>query len=89
MNKLKLHHKGLYHMLCLAVSIATAVIAWCAVSSMPDIGSVIVSPAQVWGALVTNLSSGTLWIHIRDSLFRVIGGFLLGFFLSIPVAFLL
>lgn len=89
MNKLKLHHKGLYHMLCLAVSIATAVIAWCAVSSMPDIGSVIVSPAQVWDALVTNLSSGTLWIHIRDSLFRVIGGFLLGFFLSIPVAFLL
>ena len=89
MNKLKLHHKGLYHMLCLAVSIATAVIAWCAVSSMPDIGSVIVSPAQVWGALVTNLSSGTLWFHIRDSLFRVIGGFLLGFFLSIPVAFLL
>ena len=89
MNKLKLHHKGLYHMLCLAVSIATAVIAWCAVSSMPDIGSVIVSPAQVWDALVTNLSSGTLWIHIRDILFRVIGGFLLGFFLSIPVAFLL
>ena len=58
MNKLRLHHKGLYHGICLTVSAATAVIAWSIVSSMPDIGSVIV-------------------------------GFLLGFFLSIPVAFLL
>lgn len=89
MNKLRMHHKGLYHMICLAVSIAAAVVVWCIVSSMPDIGSVIVSPVQVWDAFMANLSSGTLWIHIRDSLLRVIGGFLLGFFLSIPVAFLL
>lgn len=89
MNKLQLHHKGLYNTICLMISILTAVIVWCVISSMPDIGSVIVTPSKVWNALVTNIKSGYLWVQIKDSLIRVIGGFMLGFLLSIPVAFLL
>lgn len=89
MNKLKLHHKNLYQALCLGISIVSAVIVWCIVSALPDIKSVIVSPARVWNALVTNMESGYLMVQIQDSLFRVIGGFLLGLVLSIPVAFLL
>lgn len=89
MNKLKLHHKNLYQALCLGISIASAVLLWCIVSSLPDIKSVIVSPARVWNAFLTNMESGYLMVQIQDSLFRVIGGFFLGLVLSIPTAFLL
>lgn len=89
MKKLKLYHKGVYHFLCLMISIAAAVVVWSLISSMPDIKSVIVSPPKVWKALLVNMKSGYLWIQIRDSLIRVIGGFLLGFVFSVPVAFLL
>ncbi len=89
MSKLKLYHKGLYNTVCLIISVAAAVILWCIISSMPDIKSVIVSPPKVLRALASNLKSGYLLIQIRDSLIRVIGGFLLGFLFSIPVAFLL
>ena len=75
MKKLKLYHKNLYHSICLLISITTAIILWCIVSAMPDIGSVIVSPAKVFKALATNLQSGYLWIQISDSLIRVVGGF--------------
>lgn len=89
MRKLKLHHKNIYHLLCLMISIMAAFILWCVISSMPDIGSVIVKPSKVFKALAVNIQSGYLWIQIRDSLVRVIGGFFLGFVVSIPVAFLL
>ena len=89
MKELRLRHKGIYHTVCLLISITAALIVWTAVSAIPDIGSVFVSPVKVWNALVENISSGYLWIQVRDSLIRVIGGFLLGFICSIPVAFLL
>lgn len=89
MNHLKLHHNRFYHALCLMISAAAAIIVWCMVSSIPDISSVIVSPVKVGRAFISNLASGYLGIQIRDSLVRVVGGFVLGFFLSIPVAFLL
>lgn len=89
MRKLKLQHKGLYNSLCLGVSLAAAFALWCVVSSMPDIQSVIVGPAQVWDALAENVESGYLLIQIRDSLIRVLGGFFLGLFCAIPIAFLL
>ncbi len=89
MKKLKLYHKNVYHLICLMISVSAAVLLWCIVSSMPDISSVIVRPSKVFKALITNLQSGYLWIHIRDSLVRVIGGFFLGFIVSVPIAFLL
>ena len=88
MKELRLRHKGIYHTVCLLISITAALIVWTAVSAIPDIGSVFVSPVKFWNALVENISSGYLWIQVRDSLIRVIGGFLLGFICSIPVAFL-
>lgn len=82
-------HKRAYNTVCLCISIAAAFLLWIIISSMPDIGSVFVSPPKVWHAFVNNINSGILIIHIRDSLIRVIGGFLLGTIFSIPVAFLL
>ena len=73
MKELRLRHKGIYHTVCLLISITAALIVWTAVSAIPDIGSVFVSPVKVWNALVENISSGYLWIQVRDSLIRVIG----------------
>lgn len=89
MQRLKLRHKTLYQALCLCLSAAIAVAAWWAVSTIPSVSTVIVSPARVWAALCKNLASGVLQLHIRDSLIRVILGFALGLICSIPVAFLL
>lgn len=89
MQRFKLRHKMLYQALCLCLSVAIAVAAWWAVSTLPSVSSVIVSPARVWQALCKNLASGVLQMHIRDSLIRVVLGFALGLVCSIPVAFLL
>ena len=85
----RLMHKRAYNAICLCISITAAFLLWIIISSMPDIGSVFVAPPKVWQALVTNWNSGVLIVNIRDSLVRVIGGFLLGMVCSIPVAFLL
>ena len=89
MQRFKLRHKTLYQTICLCLSAAIAILAWWALSSVPSISTVIVSPARVWAALCKNLASGVLVMHIRDSLLRVILGFALGLVCSIPVAFLL
>ncbi len=89
MNKLKMYHRRVYNSICLIISLSAAMILWCVVSSIPDIQNVIVGPDQVWKALITNMESGYLLIQIRDSLIRVIGGFLLGLVCAVPIAFLL
>jgi NitT/TauT family transport system permease protein len=73
----------------LLLSIAVALLLWSGISSIHSISSVIVGPKAVFHSLVTNSASGYLWIQVRDSLFRVIVGFFLGFVFAIPVAFLL
>lgn len=88
-TRFRLHHRGLYNFLSLLVSIAAAFLLWSIISSLPDIGNVIVGPKEVGEALISNIKSGYLWIQVKDSLFRVIAGFLLGFVTSIPIAFLL
>lgn len=85
----RLKHKRMYNTMCLCLSVAAAFLLWAIVSSIPDVGAVFVSPAKVWKAFLSNMNSGVLMIHVRDSLIRVIGGFTMGMLLSIPVAFLL
>lgn len=89
MKELRLRHKGIYHTVCLLISITAALIVWTAVSAIPDIGSVFVSPVKVWNALVENISSGYLWIQVRDSLIRVIGGFYLDLYVQYQLRFCL
>lgn len=89
MKRLKLHHRGIYNAICLAISISLALLLWSLVSQIPSISTVFVSPARVWKAFVTNIQNGSLIVHVRDSLLRVLGGFALGLICSIPVAFLL
>lgn len=89
MRRLKLYHKTAYRTICLLISIAVALCLWFAVSSIPSVSTVFVSPVRVWRAFVKNVQNGTLMIHVRDSLVRVLGGFSLGFVCSVPVAFLL
>jgi NitT/TauT family transport system permease protein len=89
MNRIKLRHNTLYILICLCISLSAAFALWLALSTMPGLKAVIVPPAQVWNAFVENTRTGVLATHILDSLMRVILGFLLGFALSIPMAFLL
>lgn len=89
MNRLKLRHKTIYTLICLGVSLLVAGTLWLILSNMPGLKAVIVPPGLVWNAFVESLKTGVLTTHIIDSLVRVILGFLLGFGLSIPVAFLL
>ncbi len=89
MRRLKLYHKTAYHAICLTISLSVALCLWFVISSLPSISTVFVSPVRVWNAFVKNVENGTLIIHVRDSLIRVLGGFALGFLCSIPVAFLL
>lgn len=89
MKKFKLHHKTAYNNLCLFVSVTAALVLWTLVSQIPSISTVFVSPARVWSALIKNIENGSLLVHVRDSLIRVLGGFSLGLVCSIPVAFLL
>ena len=89
MKRLKLYHKGAYQTICLVISVSAAMILWFAISSIPSVSTVFVSPIRVWNAFVKNVKNGTLIIHVRDSLIRLLGGFALGAVCSIPVAFLL
>jgi len=88
-TRFKLQHKRLYDLICLCVSIFTAFVLWILISSLPDIGNVIVGPKVVFSALLKNIPNGYLWKQTSASLFRVIFGFLLGFAAAVPVAFLL
>lgn len=89
MKKFKMMHRGLFNVLCLMVSLGTALLLWTLVSRIPSVSTVIVSPAKAWKAFGKYVSNGQLWTHVRDSMIRVFGGFGLGFICSIPVAFLL
>ncbi|MDO5725921.1 MAG: ABC transporter permease [Tissierellia bacterium] len=58
--------------------------------SHTEAGSVVFAkPLEVWQAFVNKVGDGTLWPHIKFSLFRVIAGFGIAFVVSIPVAFLM
>lgn len=58
-------------------------------SVMPKTEMVFSSPAAIIKSFSKKASDGTIWIHISASLFRVFGGFVFGFILAIPVAFLM
>lgn len=47
------------------------------------------SPSKVARLLVTNIADGSLWFHLRITLFETIAGFFLGTILGIFLAFLL
>ncbi len=73
----------------LAISVCCAFLLWSGISSIPSVRPVIVPPSEVAAAFMGSLRDGTLLVNVGDSLIRVVGGFLLGFVVSVPVAFLL
>lgn len=71
----------------LLISIAAGVLLWIvAATNWP---MTFATPAQVWKAFLEKSSSGVLWGHVWASLSRVLTGFGIAFFASIPVAFLM
>ena len=77
------------HGVWLAISLISAIVLWVVISTSEMGGLVFAAPWKVGEKLIGKLSDGTLLPHIGASLFRVITGFLIGFVVSIPVAFLM
>jgi NitT/TauT family transport system permease protein len=58
-------------------------------SVLPSTAIVFSSPLKIVESFVGKAKDGTIWLNIGMSLFRVLCGFLLGFVIAIPVAFLM
>jgi NitT/TauT family transport system permease protein len=71
------------------VSLGLAIGVWALISSIPGVGSIIVSPLRFGKVFIKELMSGNLLINIWVSLVRIFWGFTLGLIAAIPVAFLL
>lgn len=78
-----------YKRILVIISLVSGILLWLMISSMQGIGLVIVGPQDVFEALVTDISNGSLWVNIKASMSRVFLGFLLGFCVALPVAFLM
>ncbi|WP_411676073.1 ABC transporter permease [Caproicibacter sp.] len=73
----------------LLVSFLLALAVLQLLSALPSTSIVFSSPAQVVQSFASKAESGVIWLNTGMSLFRVLCGFLLGFLISIPVAFLM
>ena len=73
----------------LRISLLLAFALWCLLLARLNTATVFASPVQIVKAFVKEQKMGTIWVNIGISLFRVLAGFLLGFVVAIPVAFLM
>lgn len=73
----------------LLASLAIGFVIWTIISLVPSIGSIIVGPAKVFEALISEYENGNLAKNISISLWRVFSGFSIGLITAIPVAFLM
>lgn len=71
------------------LSFAVGIAVWALLSRIPSVGAIVSDPVTIVKTFMQELSSGRLWTNIYASLYRVVGGFLLGLAASIPVAFLM
>ena len=62
---------------------------WYYLSGLTGIKGVITGPVGVYQAFYRDIASGMLLGNVVVSLYRVVGGFLLGFAVALPVAFLM
>ena len=73
----------------LLISLVLAFILWQLLSVIPKTSIVFSSPKQIVLAFIKEEKLGTIWTNIGISLFRVLAGFIIGFIVAIPVAFLM
>ncbi|OLN30797.1 ABC transporter permease [Desulfosporosinus metallidurans] len=80
---------GIPDFVWLVISILLAFAFWKLLAVMPKTAMVFASPGQVVEAFFKEVKIGVMWDNIGISLFRVLAGFVLGFIVAIPVAFLM
>lgn len=71
----------------LMISLALAILLW--ISAAAAWPLTFATPIQVWRAFLDKCQDGVLWGHMWASISRVLTGFGIAFFVSIPVAFLM
>ena len=71
------------------ISFLLALVVLQLLSVLPSTSIVFSSPVKIVQSFLAKSADGTIWMNIGMSLFRVVIGFLLGFVISIPIAFLM
>lgn len=77
------------HQVWLLISFLLALLFLQLLSVLPQTQIVFSSPIKIVQSFMTKTAGGVIWTNIGMSLFRVVSGFILGFLLAIPVAFLM
>ena len=77
------------HLCWSVLSLAIAMSVWQLISMTEGGGMVFSPPIEVFSRMGDYFMNGKLWEHTSVSLMRVLGGFGIGFILSIPMAFLI
>ncbi len=92
MNEKKMQKKGegfLSGRIWVLISFLLALLLLQLLSVLPSTSIVFSSPVQIVESFISRAQDGTIWTNIGMSMFRAICGFLLGFVIAIPVAFLM
>jgi NitT/TauT family transport system permease protein len=70
-------------------SVLFGLLVWSLLSMIPSVGAIILNPVAILHTFVTEFEEGRLLTNIAASMYRVLGGFLLGLIAAIPFAFLM
>lgn len=70
------------------MSLGAAIALWIIISQS-NANVVFANPKEVWNAFLAGMGSGKLPLHIWASVRRSLSGFILAFFCSLPVAFVM
>lgn len=72
------------------ISIVGTLALWSLVAHLGIVNKILLpSPSEILTALSQAASDGTLWVNVRASLLRVLEGFVLGFFVAVPIGALM
>lgn len=81
--------KRIDHRVMVFVSLLFGILIWSLLSTIPSVNAILTNPVTIAKTFVTELSNQKLITDILASIYRVLGGFLLGLLVAIPFAFLM
>lgn len=88
-EKQKPFWKRVDHRLMVFLSLVVGILVWTLLSTIPSVNAILTNPITIAKTFVTELSNKNLITDIVASIYRVLGGFLLGLLVAIPFAFLM
>ncbi|WML41439.1 hypothetical protein RCG19_07260 [Neobacillus sp. OS1-2] len=77
-EKQKPFWKRVDHRLMVFLSLVVGILVWTLLSTIPSVNAILTNPITIAKTFVTELSNKNLITDIVASIYRVLGGFLLG-----------